>query len=500
MLNTWTNGRKCVFRMGEKVLTTLILPKSSLKERNNRMVATELFSQGVCNLNCSYCYIPKNDFMKAYHDKIVKSIEDDSFIDLIEKAYGKGLQVIGLWGTEPTLVAHLFARKLDKYIKAFPELSQIGFSSNLYAHPERIVELTKAMNENAPKGRKFTLNWQVSLDGPAWVTDVGRGKGVTDAVVNNIKKYFKMMEGLEFPNVRIIFNFKPTVSLDSIREMNEDFGKLIEWFRFYDDVVDIVVDSSQRWKTEIQYYKGVTPTLVVPGKYSVQDGKDLAKFFKNLRILEKAYQKDSSYFKHLTLPFNNYVGRFASMIDTLEDIGIEPANSTCSGGDTNFGMDLNGNMHICHRTFLYNEKEYLQDILSKEKNLGEEWEVSNVNEGILRNLNRFYTTNVNSPQRETDRFSYVLRGYHDTLAFKFSTTVALIQELAMAGQASEEYLKNEDLAFMLSLFLNTRLSCPSENLLQSGSTHLQPVSLVRLFANGAFELMVQSYLEDRGMM
>ena len=67
----------------------------------------------------------------------------------------------------------------------------------------------------------------------------------------------------------------------------------------------------------------------------------------------------------------------------------------------------------------------------------------------------------------------------------------MLMELAIAGQVDSIYLENEELAIMLCLFVSTGLSCPMENLLNTGSIHMQPVSLIRLFANGAFQEIVK---------
>jgi len=67
----------------------------------------------------------------------------------------------------------------------------------------------------------------------------------------------------------------------------------------------------------------------------------------------------------------------------------------------------------------------------------------------------------------------------------------MLFELALAGQADDVYLRNDELATAFAIYLNQALSCPMENLLNTGSVHLQVVSLIRLFANGAFQQLLQ---------
>jgi len=39
------------------------------------VVATELFSAGFCNLNCTYCYIPKTKILKNFSHSLTPYLE-----------------------------------------------------------------------------------------------------------------------------------------------------------------------------------------------------------------------------------------------------------------------------------------------------------------------------------------------------------------------------------------------------------------------------------------
>ena len=73
----------------------------------------------------------------------------------------------------------------------------------------------------------------------------------------------------------------------------------------------------------------------------------------------------------------------------------------------------------------------------------------------------------------------------------------MLIELALAGQADPIYLESEIMRELFALFINVSISCPMENLLNTGSVHLQVVSLLRLFANGAFQEILK---EVRGKL
>ena len=60
--------------------------------KSSRIEAAELFSAAVCNLDCSYCYIPKKDpRLSTYHKNILNKINSDVFIKELAEMYGENL-------------------------------------------------------------------------------------------------------------------------------------------------------------------------------------------------------------------------------------------------------------------------------------------------------------------------------------------------------------------------------------------------------------------------
>jgi sulfatase maturation enzyme AslB (radical SAM superfamily) len=48
--------------------------------KSSMSVAGEIFTSGYCNLNCSYCYIEKTDYLKKLHQDIIKKIQTGDII------------------------------------------------------------------------------------------------------------------------------------------------------------------------------------------------------------------------------------------------------------------------------------------------------------------------------------------------------------------------------------------------------------------------------------
>ena len=156
---------------------------------------------------------------------------------------------------------------------------------------------------------------------------------------------------------------------------------------------------------------------------------------------------------------------------------------TCSGGDSNLGAGIKSDIHICHRSFFFNHPEYIESILSQ-KDINN-WDVSLFQRDRIDLVKERFIVDT-SDEKEKARFFYVMRNYHDFWRLRISYVVAMLKELVLAGQASKWYL-DERLATLFAIFVNTGLSCPMENLLNTGCVHFTPLSLLRLFGNGAFE-------------
>ena len=90
-----------------------------------------------------------------------------------------------------------------------------------------------------------------------------------------------------------------------------------------------------------------------------------------------------------------------------------------------------------------------------------------------------------------------MRGYDDYSTFQLQHAHAMMIELARVGQVDPIYEKDAELRDLFAVFCNTGLSCPMENLLNTGSIHLSVVSLLRLFGNGAFQEIIREYAETR---
>lgn len=433
----------------------------------NRLVAAEQFSSASCNLKCKYCYIAKTSLMSSLQKETVKRLEDKSWLDSLEKVYGKDLECFGLWGTEPTLT--LDKVPLFDLLKRFPKLKKISFSTNLMANPKVIVKFAAELDRIC--NRKISLKPQISLDGPAFITDINRVKGAAERIPHNFMEVVEALNEVKLEHIEIEFRMKSTLRMENIRLLNLEPGKIKEYFDYFDKIEGDFKNTNKNKK--VKFVNSCSPSLCVPGKYTSEDGKDLAILFRNLRKMKYP---------------NIYLFRLDRLFKHQNELSTKSAMFTCSGGDSNLGLGIKNDMHLCHRSFFFNYPEYIKSILSQ-KDM-DNWDVSLFKEDKINLINDRFIIDADN-EEEKARFFYVMRNYHDFWRLRISYVVAMLKELVLAGQASRCYL-DEKLATLFAIFINTGLSCPMENILNTGCIYFAPISLLRLFGNGAFEELLRT--------
>jgi len=424
--------------------------------------AGEIVTSGWCPLSCSYCYIPKSDAMLKIHKEIEEDIKSGEFLRRLKEIYGEELTHLGFWGTEPTLTLPLIEEYIPEILMSFPKLEHIGFSTSLMAYPERIVHFARIL-----LGRNLTLKVQISLDGPAFITDVNRMKGAAAQVPKNLFMILDMLNVLPLGDLKVAFSWKATHSTDNIRGMLSEPKRFDEYSAYFEELNR---DFKQRNKQKnVTLQESQSPTLVVPGKYTASDGKAFAEYIREFTKRGKA---------------TTYTYRLQRLFTYPEEVHKRRTFS-CSGGDSNMGIGQA--THICHRTFYYDKDEYIESILSKPDI--DNWDVSLFQRGTIDNIRKNY---IVKGEPHFTRFQYVMRGYHDFWKFQLEYVKAMMTELALAGQVDPYYLENRKLLDLFALFINVAVACPMESLLNAGSVHLQLVSMLRMFGNGAFQEIVKS--------
>lgn len=429
----------------------------SFEAHYQNLEACEMLSTGICLDDCAYCYIPKSSEMARMHRRICEYIKSGEFIVNIKEVYGEELKHLGFWGTEPTLTLPLIQEKLPEIFEAFPKIESMDFSTSMMNDPTIIFNFISAL-----RGKDILLKFQTSLDGPAFITDVNRRVGAAKLIPKNLKKLIKMINKLELGDLKLEMRWKPTLSLENMKEMNQA-GNIDRYIGYFEDINRMFNDTNKQENVTLEEFFG--PSLVVPGKYTSDDGKLLASFLRNY------HKRDRN---------GTYVGRVERLRNFHGEL-YKRRMFTCSGGDSNLGIGVY--VHICHRTFYMNDDDYIDSILKTDI---DNWDISLFNKKTIEMVKKYYIVKT-VDEGELNRFFYVMRGHHDFWRLTISYVCGMMKELALAGQVDLIYLKDDGLLELFSLFIAVGMDCPMENMLNTGSINVTPLSILRLWGNGAFQ-------------
>lgn len=441
--------------------------------------SAQILIESKCNLKCSYCYIEKNPSLDDLHDKIIEALEKDIYLNTMmdmQKGGKSNITDIDLWGGEPTLGLELFGKHLDKFIDNLPSLNSFFISTNFTTDVDILVNFIKLLDSKVKN--KTSLFLQISLDGPPSINDAGRGKGVTSKIMSNLESFFNEFLSIKLKNVTVDISFKSTIGMDTLINQFKKTHDVINYYSFFNDLYDKC--ESLNNNKNIRILDGTNPTLAYPGQYSTSDGIELVRILKLWQGANKIHKL--SHYGHLSIVDMH--------LPVFEDNQI-PSNPKdfigfCGVGMNTCAITYDGKKTFCHRcifdyyenTSKYNtNREALLDdftIVDKSKEMQNNF--ANIATGYLDN--KIFERTIEST-------------YKDSSMLIASNTVSMLYNLASVGQANSLYLTDHKALIRAAYYISMMNMCLYENIITSGSYYIKPLSLMRLFGNGAVELIME---------
>lgn len=430
----------------------------------------EIFSSAICNLNCSYCYIPKVPALKEINKKILDELDNGSYIEKL-KRISPDLKWFGFWGAEPTITLPKITEHLDDFIREFPKLETFSFSTNLIKDPTVIYDFLSAL----PKDKDFEVFIQLSIDGHKPITDKNRGEGTTKKISDNIRLLAFMLNDLESEKLKVRFATKITWTMDNVRFFLDNPNELDDSYKFF---VKMQNDLDRiNTNRNVRYLINCWGNMEVPGEYTTEDGLDLTK------LLEYAYERKGTYIytqnsmkkQWKILPLDSYSDMLKKCLILSEDLYAVQKMFTCSAGDSQIGVAPDG-YHPCHRTFSFT----LNEIKPYEK-----CDVEFVYKNLVASNENF--------ENDYPRLLYTLGGFHNFLKLRINATITSIYEAAKIGEILPKYMLYEN-AYILALINSSAYPCHIDNFILNSSVNIVPLSLIRLFGNGALDILLEEVL------
>ena len=343
-------------------------------------------------------------------------------------------------------------------LEIMSNLNYLMFSTNSYLGYNYIKLFIDAINDLSIKyNKELNLHIQFSLDGPPWINEQSRKTGATQRTIDTI--YAICDNFTDDFNGKLEINIKPTLAFDYMKKMLNDHQLLIDYFNFFKELEDTTNEKSEGKKKLSAHPHGL-PTLVLPGEYTSQDGKDYARWVKLLwdTNLDKRF--------YLYQPFRaiNFLNKNWELQDKI----------TCGAGHQGMVLNADGDVISCHQLAKYStydlEKRQVPIIQAHSTLTGES--INKVE--YVANLLHIYDKNL---------FSY----------FEIIT-----KQLAKTGQIEPIYETNQEARKLLYLFV-TCAYCFAGQGEETQEPFIFAPSLIRFFGNGAAEILFL-YGMDMGLI
>ncbi len=446
-------------------------------------VAVETPQSSICNLDCVYCYIPKNKILKDINKYWKDDIQSGKHLELLKEEFGEELTNLSLWGGEPSLGFEDF-KKLEDYFVTFPKLDFISTSSNFTVIEPHIFLLKNLQKISKKLNRKITYSLQISIDGDEETTNHNRGEDVYKRIIENIKKLNEV--SYQVPDVNIFIQIKSTNTEDEYKkfaEHPEELEKYLDSFIF----LQTTYEKGLRWPENMQIGLFTLPTLALPGSYTKEDGINYFLYHKTLENLKKT--------KYDFIQGDQYYFRLREILNVEKQINKYSSAETfsCSAGVSMLALDPDGTTHGCHSSFWYNYKEYLEN----------SEELTDWAEGkriVDFDPNKYWelTKPVISEYRDEynkKRLSYTLSTYANNVSLRFDIAYSTIKILSEADQLNDIYKKDESMVKLFAAFIALKSTCWVHNQFLQGSLFPNNLSIYRMYGNGMFEYTVKKYGE-----
>jgi sulfatase maturation enzyme AslB (radical SAM superfamily) len=417
--------------------------------------------------------------MGSIHKEILAKIESEEYFMDLKKLYGEDLTNLSLWGGEPSFLLPTLGKKINKLFGYFPKLNRIFFSTNFITSVDMILDFIKIF----PKKTERELGIQISIDGDESITDVNRAPGATEKIEKNIYKFIDEVNKLDLGRLNIKVNSKMTWGSGNIEYLSESIENVKNVFSFCKQLDNNIKKLKPKFSCNID----PIASLALPGKYTKNDGILWAKVCEYLDEVDKLEKRN--YFNSR----NSYKRKINQNLGKISNLYFQHKEFTCGAGNAMWCLGHNGDMHICHRTLFSNREDYLENLSKIDTK--HEYGITNFDLESLKYINNGFVVDANNPV-EVSRLCYVLSSYHNQPHFKLNSTMAMIKAAAEIGQIDRVFLNNE-LCSMFASFIHSALPCPTEYLMMCGSPHLAPVSLVRIFGNGAYQKLLKGMLNGK---
>lgn len=425
-----------------------------------------LYTSGICNLKCGYCFIHKNPALTILHKKFMDSYENPNyylnFLDKLKNIYDlNNLFSITLWGVEPSYGFRNASETLKLLMKKYPKINRLNTSTNFTR--DTVVDDLLYMLKYLKDSQEYIFSLQISIDGPEQFTDLGRGIGTTKKILDNLHILISRLNELP-KNVKLQISAKSTLSADEFPMLNDE-KSLYDFFNFFE---------TKFWnpisKTNIgmQLHR-TTPAL--PYQYTTEDGKIFNELLKKCITLA-----NNNPFKYETPFLDRITIRKAQEFTpkcTYKCYGL-----FCGAGVKNIGLLPDYKVCSCQREFIAAAPEYYD--------YSDSYKPDTVDPSIFGDFKRRNIFCLDYKDHERLIYSYL--NFHGSNATSIiSSTTALVMILAQVGQVLEKYKDKKEATLISQKFIRLVGNCYVDSYSVTGTLSEEYMGCLKLYLNGFLE-------------
>ena len=437
-----------------------------------------LYTTATCNLNCVYCYIDKNPALVKIDEALDESFKGDYYFDFTREMFPNQNQLHGVefWGGEPTLRLDRAYETVEKLINYYPNLNNFFMSTNFTGDNwyEQFGGFIKLLQKY--KNRRFSFNLQLSLDGPEYINDAQRGKGVTKKFREHFENYIEMLNDmLSAPdnNVQVIAQFKPTLTSDLIRKMIESKQNIIDYYKFFDEY-KIYFNNHIKLNRQVADLMLTIPNTASPSPHTQQDGLDFALYCKYCKEITQENKNGAGYFKYFDT-LMPYRPRYAVNYDSKS---YAQTCGACGSGRFVVGLLPYHYISTCHNGFVNLITEYKKESMKKKG--------SALDFRLFMDQSDYMTRTVESYKQYEKNVAFA---YDSCSGLKLANIASMISLLGKNKQIDEKYANPRE-AQKAALFIQASTAyCFRDNVAMTGSAGMFHLGILRLLLNGAKEVI-----------
>ena len=440
--------------------------------QQKNIISISLISSTTCNLNCSFCYLHKNESYKLY-DKIVR--EHWANGKYIINAYNtvkafpadpNNVEVCQLWGGETLLNIDDVTKNIQLFYKYFPNVKEWKISTNFLVNIDKFMDFLKEIDNNTKKDTLISL--QVSIDGPPGEYCEQGHNGDWEIYKKNFFHLTTLVNNYKFNHIYINITINATVSRELYLKKFSDYNEMKHYVEEMYNLTKYINDNciSRSINMELSY---ILPGMAQPYDDTTEDGKKFAEICKLWEKLKIECFPDLSY----------YFGFYNGCGPIIEDRPLFKPNAECTELKSCITINYDGSICECSGSYIDSFKPY-QEELKKENRIKD-----------LRAAQRrdklTYNPAKMTPEELEKHDWYVYYGYKNNSSTYMHLMMCLADELALSGQIPYRYHEDKEYLLKHISALSAINSCTRENLKETGISYLCPPSSLRRYLNGVLD-------------